>query len=131
MSNKLLIGYLENWVDVSSWSDGVNDMCETGCMNFQKVIEYTKPYTTINYAFILISQNWYSGYDPSGGCSQYSVCDGGGGCPNCNSTWPAQDGDKSLYWIPKCRGSQAFSSVIDMDTTILTPTKALLNIREI
>ena len=131
MTQKRLIGYLENWEDISSWGGGVNNMCETGCMNFESVIKYTEPFTTINYAFILVSQNWYSGYDPSGGCSNYNVCGGGGGCPNCDSTWPAQDGDKSLYWIPKCRGSPAFSSVIDMNTTISTPTKALLNIREI
>lgn len=138
---KRLIGFWENWMNIENWGNGFGDMCLAGCPKFETYVKYIAPYTTVNYAFILLQANWYSGYDPTNGCSSLNLC-GGSACPNCSttSTWPDQDGTKALYWIPKCRGAPAFSYFIKMAPDNVTdkinwyfnnPTPALLLTREL
>ena len=132
---KVLEGYIENWNDVE-WS-GKGDLCEGGCFIPSSFIQVTAPFTSINYAFILTSENWYSGYDPSQLCSGFNQCGSDPfktgsdkACPDINALWPSSSGAQALYWIPRCRGSDVFSPVIDANTTLTNPTPILFSIQD-
>lgn len=130
----ILAGYWGSWMDVAGSWPYYQDMCvDYICPQVAAFLEKTKPYTTVFFAFQLLSQNWYSGYDPYGGCSTYNVC-GGAACPFCSETenkWPGTSGEKKFRVIPECRTDTAYGITMIRDTTPSKPTNALNVYREI
>lgn len=122
------IGYWESWENVVWWDSTVPGNCAAGCAQSDTFLQMIQPYDVINWAFVLASENWYSGYDPTGGCSKYNTC-GGASCPYCSddNTWPAPDGDLSLRIAPKCRGPSIATAITFGDTT---PSSTAIAIRE-
>lgn len=128
-----VLGYWESWNDVEySNSEYPPDACNGGCVQPENFITKTKAFTTINNVFILLSNNWYSGYDPDGGCQAYNKC-GGAACPFCDddkNKWP-HTSKYDLYWIAQCRGSKYYSPFINSDTSAQNPTVSVIRTREI
>lgn len=128
-----VLGYWEPWNDVIYYNNELPpNTCTGGCVQADHFISKTQYFTTINNVFILLSNNWYSGYDPDGGCQPYNTC-GGTACPFCDDTknkWP-QTSKYDLYWIAQCRGLTYYSPFINSDTSAQNPTVAIIRTREI
>jgi len=111
-----LLGYLENWNDVSWWDNGIPHNCLQGCFEPRKLLNFTEPFSAINYGFIFFTNK------PSP--DQH----------NCKATknmtsaqvCPAWDG-KALYMS---KASKQGSHAIDADTTLDNMTSGLVAIAE-
>lgn len=125
----ILAGYWESWKNVNLWNYYPNMCVDYVCPNVSLFLQYTAPYTTVFYAFNLLSNNWYSGYDPDKYCSKYNQC-GGAACPFCSETennW----GDQQFRVVPACRQMGQVGITMMTTTSARSPTNALNVFREI
>eukprot|EP01063_Lacrimia_lanifica_P013353 TRINITY_DN199_c0_g1_i1.p1 TRINITY_DN199_c0_g1~~TRINITY_DN199_c0_g1_i1.p1 ORF type:complete len:452 (+),score=241.91 TRINITY_DN199_c0_g1_i1:51-1406(+) len=51
-----VLGYLEDWVDVRWWDNNMPGNCAMGCFNAAPYIKATKPYSSVNYGFTLMTE---------------------------------------------------------------------------
>ena len=116
-NGKIILGYWENW---NNTDYGKASYCSNiGCPIENDFNTKTENYNMINWSFVMLSKNWYSGYDPGNGCANYNTCGGVGGCPSCIDKQGnyINKSTNALYTVAGCRVGPTFPPFIDINTT--------------
>ena len=105
-----VLGYLEDWVDVKWWDNNIPGHCLMGCFEAQPYLNYTKPYSVLNYGFTFLTE---TPQPKQVHCSNVPNTTKGGATGPC----PAWDG-KAIYMAA---ADKSGSAVVTDSTEAPTP----------
>ena len=124
-----LLGYLENWNDVKWWDNGIPHNCLQGCFEPKALLNYTAPFSAVNYGFIFFTNEPSPDQNGCKATKKGSKEDHNGKTPFFKSpeeACPIWDG-KALYMS---KASKKGSHAIDAQTTLENMTAGLVSIAE-